>query len=101
MFVLFGSGKCDCTAFARAAPLFHNRPRTEPTLALKPSADILFGTFFCASVMDAANVSRASSAVMLVAGFGVETGAFVTAKVKSDGSAAAVDPEPFKIASAT
>jgi hypothetical protein len=62
---------------------------------------MLFKAFFCASVMDAAKMSRASSAVIFVAGFGAETGAVVTAKVKGDGSAAAVEPEPFKIASAT
>ena len=102
MFVLFGLwGECDCTAFARAVPPNHNRSRTKPTLALKSSADMLLKAFFCTSVMDAANMSRASSAVMLVVGFGVETGAVVTAKVKGDGSAAAVEPEPFKIASAT
>ena len=86
---------------ANAVPPFHNRSKTEPTLALKSSADMLFKAFFCTSVIDAASMLRASNAVMLVVGFGVEAGAVVTAKVKGDGSAAAAEPEPFKIASAT
>ena len=70
-------------------------------MALKSSAEMLFKASFCTSVIDAANMLRASNAVMLLVGFGVEAGAVVTAKVKGDGSAAVVEPEPFKIASAT
>ena len=70
-------------------------------MALKSSADMLFKASFCTSVIDAASMSRASNAVMHVVGFGAEAGTVVTAKVKGDGSAAALEPEPFKIASAT
>ena len=62
---------------------------------------MLFKAFFCTSVIDAASISRAFNAVMLVVGFGAEAGAVVIEKVKGDGSAAVVEPEPFKITSAT
>ena len=68
-------------------------------LALKSLADIFFKASFCASVIDAASMSRASVAV-IVDGFGVGT-VVATAKVNGEGSAAALLSKPFKIASAT